>query len=66
MLDVGYMRPKKAAEYLNLAEGTLAKLRVSGKGPVYSKKGPKLIFYTKDECDQWVSSGVRTSTSDVV
>jgi hypothetical protein len=65
MLDVGYMRPKKAAEYLDLAESTLAHLRVTGKGPTYSSRSPKLIFHTKKQCDQWVSSGTRTSTSDV-
>ena len=63
---------KKPVEYLRVkfghgSEKTLAKLAVTGGGPVYRKAG-KMVFYTPEDLDNWALSmmGVpRRTTSDV-
>lgn len=57
-----YLRTPQAAEYIGISKSTLAKLRVSGRGPVYSKCG-RSVVYRRIDLDAWISSGVRTSTS---
>jgi hypothetical protein len=61
-----YMRPTQAAEYLGVSQSYLAKFRVSGDGPVYSKPTPKLVLYRRRDLDAWATSSARTSTSQVV
>jgi hypothetical protein len=50
-----------AGIYLNLAEKTLATMRMNGTGPKYSKRGK--ITYALADLDAWVLSGERISTS---
>jgi len=57
------MRPSQAAEYLGFAVSTLAKKRLRGDGPIYSKVG-RIILYEKADLDSWVAANRRTSTSD--
>ena len=56
-------RPKVAAKRLNVTEGTLAKWRMKGIGPRYSKLSRSLILYDLDDCDAFVEAALRQSTS---
>jgi hypothetical protein len=51
-----------AARMLNLSESTLAKLRLSGKGPVYCKLGRRVV-YRPEDLAAWLESNRRSSTS---
>jgi predicted DNA-binding transcriptional regulator AlpA len=57
-----YTRAPGAAKYVGLAVSTLAKLRVSGLGPKYSKLG-RVVVYSFAELDVWLLSLQRSSTS---
>jgi predicted DNA-binding transcriptional regulator AlpA len=52
-----------AAEVLGLAMSTLAKLRLSGNGPVYCKLGRRVV-YRKEDLEAWLDSRVARDTSD--
>ena len=56
------LTPREAAAYLRLSESTLAKLRVTGKGPVYSQPARK-VCYSVADLDAWISTHRRSSTS---
>jgi len=58
------MRAPEAAKYLGLSASTLAKMRLRGDGPVYSKLGPRIVVYEQPELDAWIMSNRRASTSD--
>ncbi len=59
-----WLRPPEAGEYLGgLSTSTLAKWRLSGAGPAYSKAG-RLIVYDVVDLDGYLSSRRRLSTSD--
>lgn len=61
-----YIRPEEAAKFLKLSSSTLAKMRVKGTGPSYTKAGPKVVLYrTKDLC-AWLESRIRNSTSEAI
>lgn len=55
---------KGAAVYTSLAEGYLNKLRCTGGGPVFIKRGG-VVRYDLDDLDAWLDSHKRKSTSDV-
>ena len=57
------IRPQQAAEYLGFAVSTLAKKRLRGDGPIYSKVG-RIVLYEKTDLDSWVAANRRASTSD--
>ena len=59
-----FVQPVEAAEYLGIAKSTLAKKRLAGNGPPYSKRGGKLVLYEVAALDKWVKDGERLSTSD--
>lgn len=52
----GRMRPRDAAIYLGLSEGTLANKRITGDGPRFIKPGGR-IFYFKRDLDAWLTQG---------
>lgn len=52
----------QAATYVGLAPSTMAKLRLSGNGPVYSKLGRR-VGYTTENLDSWLEINQRRSTS---
>ena len=52
-----------AAQHLGIATSTLAKLRLSGDGPVFCKIGRRVI-YRVDDLNDFLDSKVRSSTSD--
>ena len=57
------MRPPEAASYTGVAESTLAKLRVTGGGPSYSKVG-RLVLYDVGDLDAWLDARRVRSTSE--
>ena len=57
------LRSAAAAAYIGYGVSTLAKMRMRGTGPRYSK-GARLVTYDKDDLDRWHEERKRTSTSD--
>jgi hypothetical protein len=57
------LRPKQAADFLGLGESTLAKLRISGGGPLFRKFG-RSVRYAFDDLQRWADERSRRSTSD--
>ena len=53
-----------AARALNLSQSTLAKLRLSGKGPAFCKLGRRVVYRREDLAD-WLSGNRRLSTSEL-
>jgi excisionase family DNA binding protein len=51
------LKPKAAAEFLNLGQSTLAKLRVSGEGPPFRKLG-RSVRYSRDDLEAWADARV--------
>jgi hypothetical protein len=62
-MDTRYLRTKEAAEYLGLSCSTLAKMRVYGTGPRFSKAGGAVIYSVQD-LDSFVGEHSRQSTSE--
>ncbi len=60
------MRAPAAAAYIGLSPSTLAKMRVRGDGPVYSKAGPRIVVYAVEDLDGYLSARRRNSTSETV
>ncbi len=58
------MRAPHAAQYLGLSASTLAKMRLRGDGPPYSKAGPRIVIYERSDLDDWLASRRRRSTSE--
>ncbi len=59
-----WLRPPAAGEYLGgISTSTLAKGRLAGTGPAYSKAG-RLVIYDTANLDSHLSSRRRLSTSD--
>ena len=58
-----WLRPKEAAAYLKSSTSTLAKKRLRGDGPAYTKFG-RLVLYAKRDLDEFLASRRRLSTSD--
>ncbi len=56
--------PEKAAAYLSMTPGWLAKLRMSGGGPRYVKMARR-VFYRRTDLDAWTAARVIASTSQV-
>ena len=60
------LRAPDAAAYVGLSPSTLAKMRLRGDGPVYSKAGPRIVIYDKLDLDSWLTAQRRRSTSEIV
>ena len=58
------MRAPEAAAYLGLSPSTLAKMRMRGDGPTYSKAGPRVVVYDVRSLDAYLNARRRLSTSD--
>ena len=58
-----YLRTGDAARYVGLTVSTLAKMRLRGDGPPYSKSGPRIVVYAKADLDAWLAASSRRSTS---
>jgi len=57
-----YLDTVAAGRYTGYSPRTLEKLRWSGGGPAYYRHNG--IRYLKEDLDEWLESGRRTSTSD--
>ena len=55
--------PKRAARFIGLAVGTLAKMRLRGDGPTFIKTGRR-VFYTRRDLLAWLEDRRFTSTSE--
>lgn len=55
-----YLRPKKAAVYVGVSEGTLAKWRMKdypfGDGPPFSRVGNRVVVYKRSDLDAWLEN----------
>ena len=58
-----YLRTPDAAAYCGIAVSTLEKLRLSGGGPIFLKRGRSVLYRVAD-LDAWLDSLRRRSTSD--
>ena len=59
-----WLRPPAAGEHLGgVSTSTLAKWRLTGFGPAYSKAGRNVVYNVPD-LDAWLVSRRRVSTSD--
>ncbi len=58
-----WLRPKEAAAHIKSSESTLAKKRLKGDGPIYTKFG-RLVLYAKRDLDEYLASRRRLSTSE--
>jgi predicted DNA-binding transcriptional regulator AlpA len=52
-----------AAKQVGLSTSTLAKLRLSGRGPAYCKLGRRVV-YRPDDLNDWLATRIRRSTSE--
>lgn len=57
------LRTPEAAAYVGLSASTMNKLRLTGDGPKFCRLG-RAVVYLVVELDSWLSTRVRTSTSD--
>ena len=61
-----YLRTDDAARYVGLTVSTLAKQRLRGDGPPYSKVGPRIVVYARADLDDWIAASARQSTSEIL
>ncbi len=57
------LRAVEAADYLRVSRSTLAKWRINGTGPVFHRCGPRIVYYFKDEIEQWLGDCDRRAAS---
>ena len=55
-----WLRPREAAAHIKSSESTLAKKRLRGNGPTYTKFG-RLVLYAKRDLDEYLTSRRRRS-----
>ena len=60
-----YLNSAQAAQYLNVSQSMLAKRRLSGDGPRYSKLGKRVVYEVTD-LDQWIADRRHRSTSEYI
>jgi predicted DNA-binding transcriptional regulator AlpA len=59
-----YLRTPAAAQYLGLSASTLAKMRLRGDGPPYSKAGARIVVYDVSDLEAYLAARQRHSTSE--
>lgn len=57
------LRSREAAAYLGISGSTLAKGRMTGNSPPYTKIG-RIVVYDRNDIDEWLATRRRRSTSD--
>ena len=60
-----YFNSAQAANYLNVSQSMLAKKRLTGDGPRYSKLGKRVVYEIAD-LDAWIAGRKYNSTSEYV
>lgn len=64
MIDIPIvLNADQAANSLGLSVSTLAKLRLSGGGPIYSKLGRRVV-YRREDLECWIAENRFQSTSE--
>ena len=58
------MTEKQAADYIGYAPGTLAKWRLTGRGPKYLRISATSVRYRQSDIDEWLDERVYQSTSE--
>jgi hypothetical protein len=58
-----YFKPREAADYLNSSTSTLAKRRLYGGGPRFTRIG-RAIRYAKRDLDAFMAANTVSSTSE--
>lgn len=61
-----HLRTPEAAAYVGLTASTLAKLRQTGNGPIYSTAGPRIVVYRIEDLDAWLDASRRRTTTETV
>ena len=51
-----WLTPKEAARHVGLHPDTLRRLRREGRGPRFSRVGRRLIRYSLDALNEWLTS----------
>ena len=59
-----YFKTKEAAEYLGFSKSTLEKLRLTGDGPTFIKRG-RAVIYDIDDMNAYMASNRIRSTSEI-
>lgn len=55
------LNTQEAADAVRLARMTLVKMRVEGRGPVFTKVGRR-VFYRPEDLERWIMDGRRENT----
>jgi excisionase family DNA binding protein len=61
MTTDSYFTPREAAEYLRSSTSTLAKARLTKRGPTFVRIG-RAVRYRQSDIDAWMSSSVARHT----
>lgn len=62
-MEQNYFSPKQMCNRLCISKSKLARMRIDGSGPVYTKIG-RSILYSKDALEDWLKGKTLRSTSD--
>jgi len=63
--EPAYLKPRQAADYINSSTSTLAKRRLYGGGPRFTRIG-RAIRYAKSDLDAFMAANTVGSTSEKV
>ena len=61
--DEAALTPKAAAAFISCSTANLAALRVSGRGPRYTKLSGRHVRYFRSDLIAWLRSNARTNTA---
>jgi predicted DNA-binding transcriptional regulator AlpA len=59
-----YLDTNALADRIGIAASTLAKLRLTGTGPVFRRAGRRRVIYRWSDVETWLDGCARQSTSD--
>lgn len=60
-LSTEYLSPQQAGAYLGVTRATLKAWRSTGRGPVYSRMGLRLIRYRRNDLDAYIGAGITSN-----
>lgn len=49
------LRAAQTADYLGISRSTLAKWRMRDEGPAFHRCGQRIVYYFKEEIDEWLA-----------
>lgn len=58
-----FLNAKQASQLVGISVSTLAKWRLSGAGPIYSKVGRRVV-YQRSQIEAWMKRNSHASTSE--